>query len=246
MDQTKALAIRGSIECVNLEPSTGGGPAESVDEIKTNAGSYFAAQQRAVTKDDYLAQVFTMPERFGMVSKAYVKPSEYNAYAVDLHVLSLDSNGLLVPPTPTLQQNIVTYFGNLRMVTEGINILPAYVIDIGVNFGVLVSPQYNRTEVLTNCLLVIKNYLDVDSMQVGEPLVLSDMKAQLQNVTGVISVYKFDVKSFFGTNSDNGLTYSSDVSFDVTANTKHGIVYAPPDSIFQVHYPDKDIIGEAK
>jgi hypothetical protein len=83
-------------------------------------------------------------------------------------------------------------------------------------------------------------------MQIGEPLVLSDMKSQLQNVIGVISVYKFDVSSFFGTNPDTGLKYREDISFDVTANTKHGIVYAPPDSVFQVHYPDRDIVGEAK
>jgi hypothetical protein len=132
------------------------------------------------------------------------------------------------------------------MVTEGINILPAYVIDIGVNFGIVVSPQYNRSEVLTNCLNTIKSYLAVGSMQIGEPLVLSDMKAQLQNVTGVISVYKFDVLSFFGHNPNNGLTYKEDISFDVTANTKHGIVYTPPDSVFQVHYPDRDITGETK
>lgn len=246
MDQAKALSIRSTLECVNLVPSEGGGPAESIDEIKTNAGSYFAAQQRAVTKDDYLAHVFSMPERFGRIEKAYIKPSDFNAYAVDLHVLSLDSQGLLQPPTITLQQNIKTYFAKLRMVTEGINVLPAYVIDVGVNFGIVVSPQFNRTEVLTNCMNVIKVYLDVGSMQIGEPLVLSDMKSQMQSVLGVISVYKFDVSSFFGTNPDTGLVYRSDTSFDVAANTKHGIVYAPPDSVFQVHYPDRDIVGEAK
>lgn len=246
VDQAKALTIRSTLECVNLVPSEGGGPAETIDEIKTNAGSFFAAQQRAVTKDDYLAQVFTMPERFGRVEKAYIKPSDFNAYAVDLHVLSVDSAGLLQAPSPTLQQNIKTYFEKLRMVTEGINVLPAYVIDIGVNFGVVVSPQFNRTEVLTNCMNVLKTYLDVSSMQIGEPLVLSDMKAQVQNVLGVISVYKFDVNSFFGVSPDTGLTYRSDISFDVTANTTNGIVYAPPDSVFQVHYPERDIVGEAK
>jgi hypothetical protein len=246
VDQAKAIAIRSTIECSNLIPSEGGGPAETIDEIKSNAGSYFAAQQRAVTKDDYLAHIFTMPERFGRVEKAYVKPSEYNAYAVDVHVLSVDSNGLLQVPSVTLQQNIKTYLSKLRMITEGINILPAYVIDVGVNFGVVVSPQFNRSEVLTNCMNVIKDYLRVDNMQIGEPLVLSDIRAQLQNVVGVISVYKFDVSSFYGVNPDTGLSYRSDISFDVTANTKHGIVYVPADSVFQVHYPDRDIVGEAK
>ncbi len=246
VDQAKALAIRASLECINLNPSDGGGPAETIDEIKTNAGSYFAAQQRAVTKDDYLAHVFTMPERFGRIEKAYIKPSDFNAHAVDLHILTKDASKLLARPTVTLQQNIKTYFAKLRMVTEGINILPAFVIDIGATFGVVISPQFNRAEVLTNCLATLKDYLKIDNLQIGEPLVLSDMKAQLQNVIGVISVYKLDISSFFGLNPATGLRYREDVSFDVSANTKHGIVYAPPDSVFEVHYPDRDIVGETK
>jgi hypothetical protein len=246
IDQKTVLNVRATVECVNLVASEGGGPAETVDEIKQNASSYFAAQERAVTKDDYLAHVFTMPERFGRVEKAYIKPSAYNAYAVDLHILSRGTDGTLIRPTTTLQQNIKTFFSKLRMVTEGINVLPAYVIDIGVLFGIVVSPQYNRAEVLTNCLQTLKNYLDVSNLQIGEPLVLSDMRSELQQVLGVISVYKLEISSFFGRNPDTGLVYREDVSFDVTANTKHGIVYAPPDSIFQVHYPDRDIMGETK
>jgi Baseplate J-like protein len=246
VDITKANQVRTSIECINLVPSSGGGPAETPDEIKSNADSYFAAQARAVTREDYLAQIFTMPERFGRVEKAYVKPSEYNPFAVDLHVLGVDSNGWLVKPTPTLQENIRTYFTKLRMITEGINIMPAYIINIGVSFGIVVSPQYNRSEVLTNCLNVIKSYLQTSNMQIGEPIVLSDIRAQIQEVIGVISVYKLDVLAQYGRNPDTGLTYNSDVHFDVSGNTKHGIVYCPLDSVFEVRYPDRDILGETK
>ena len=239
-------AVKTSIECINLEQAAGGSPSETVAEIKVNADSFFAAQNRAVTKEDYLTQVFSLPAKFGKVEKAYITPSEFNPYAVDLHVLTLDSNGWLVHPTPTLQGNIKTYFDRLRMVTEGINILPANVVNIGVNFGVVISPQFNRSEVMTNCLRAMKEYLKTDNMSIGAPLVLSDMEATLQAILGVISVYKFDVVSHFGTNPDTGLDYNQDVNFDVTGNTKNGIVYCPTDSVFEVRYPDVDLIGESK
>lgn len=242
----KVAAVKSSIECINLEAATGGGPAETVAEMKVNAESFFAAQNRAVTKDDYLTHVLSIPPKFGRVEKAFIKSNEFNPYAVDLHVLTLDSNGLLCHPTETLQGNIKTYFEKLRMVTEGINILPANVINVGVNFGIVISPQFNRSEVLADCLIALKEYLKLDNMAIGQPVVLSDMKSIVQNIPGVISVYKLSVMSRGGANKDTRYVYSEDVSFDIDGNTKNGIVYCPLDSIFEVRHPDIDIVGESK
>jgi hypothetical protein len=231
--------MRSSVEVINLNASEGGGPAETISEIKTNADSFFAAQMRAVTREDFLTHVLTMPSRFGKPSKAYIKNTDYNKYAVDLHVLSLDSNGNLAPPSFTLRENIKTYLGRLRMMTEGINILSADIINIGVNFGVVISPRFNRSEVLVKCLEKMKSYLSTDSAQIGQPLVLSDMKANLQSIDGVISVYKLDVVNMRGSN------YAA-VNFDVEANTANGIIYCPPNAIFEVKFPNSDIAGESK
>ena len=231
--------IRNSIEVINLVASEGGGPAETVSEIKTNAESFFAAQMRAVTREDFLSHVMTMPARFGRPTKAYIKNADYNRYAVDLHVLSEDINGNLQAPSFILRENIKTYLGKLRMMTEGINILSADIINIGVKFGVVISSRFNRSEVLTKCLLTMKDYLDTANAQIGQPLVLSDMRAKLQNVDGVISVYRFEITSL------KGPRYAS-TSFDVEANTENGIIYCPPNAIFEVKFPDADISGESK
>jgi len=232
-------AIRDSVEVLNLVASEGGGPAETISEIKTNAESFFASQMRAVTREDFLTHVMTMPARFGRPTKAYIKNADFNRYAVDLHILSEDVNGNLTPPSLILRENIKTYLGKLRMMTEGINILSADIINIGVKFGVVISSRYNRSEVLTKCLTEMKNYLNTDSAQIGQPLVLSDMKAKLQNIEGVISVYRFEIVSL------KGSRYAS-TSFDVQANTANGIVYCPPNAIFEAKFPDSDISGESK
>lgn len=245
LDPTKVSAVQNSVECVNVSASEGGGPPESISEIKANAGSFFAAQQRCVTRDDYLTHVLSMPEKFGRVHKAYVKQSDNNPYSVDIHVLSKDFLGSLDKPSVMLKTNIVTYLSKLRMITEGVNILPANVIDVGLTFGVVVSPRVNRPQVLANCLDTMKNFFSLDNWQIGQPIVLSVISEMLSQIDGVISVYRIDVKSFNGIT--NGLSYSDDVSnFDVAAATKYGIIYCPPDSIFQLHYPNSDLIGESK
>lgn len=235
-----AQNIRASVNVLNLQASEGGGPADSISDVKANADGFFAAQGRAVTKEDFVAHVLSMPSRFGRPEKVYAKPNEFNAAGVDLHVLSLDSNGNFSRPSAVLVQNIKTYLSRLRMMTEGITILPAYVVDFAINFGVVISPRFNRAEVLTNCMNVLKNYFANGNMQIGMPVVDSDVRAQLQNVSGVISVYKLDFSLKFGA------PYSADINLDFKAQTKNGILYSPEDSIFELRFPDQDIVGESK
>jgi hypothetical protein len=232
--------VQSSIEVTNDIASEGGGDAESVSEIKVNAGSYFAAQARAVTREDFLTHVLSMPARFGRPEKVFVKNSDFNPLGVDLHVLSIDSGGHLQHATPTLKQNIQTYLRKLRMLTEGITILDANIIDLSIEFGVVISSKFNRAEVVANCILALADYTQLDNMQIGMPLVLSDIQALLQSVNGVISVYKFEFKPKMGA------PYASDVSFDVDANTKNGIIYCPLDSVFEVRFPSNDISGASR
>jgi hypothetical protein len=243
--QTKMDAVTNSVECINIIASEGGGAAETMDEIKTNAGSYFASQRRCVTREDYLTHVFSMPEKFGRPEKAFIKQNEFDPFAVDIHVLSLDANANLIHPSVILKQNIQTWLSKLRMMTEGVNILNGSIINIGVNFGVVISPRKNRSEVMTNCFTALKNYFDISKMQIGQPIVISDIEATLQSLDGVVSVYKLNLTSFYGISG--GYTYPTDISsFDVSAATKHGILYCPDGCIFEVRHPENDIVGESK
>jgi len=105
---------------------------------------------------------------------------------------------------------------------------------------VVISPLYSRTEVLANCIVALKSYFDTSNISVGMPLVRSDVEAVLQAINGVISVYKLEFSLKFGA------PYSEDINFDIEANTKNGILYCPENTIFEVKYPDNDIVGESK
>ena len=56
--------VQKSIAINNPEPATGGKSEETVEEIRQNALGNFAAQSRAVTREDYIARVYSIPARF--------------------------------------------------------------------------------------------------------------------------------------------------------------------------------------
>jgi len=235
--------VEGSLEVINLDRTDGGGPPETISEIKANSAAYFATQNRTVTAEDYIARTLSIPEKFGKPDKVFVKKSNTNSLAIDLHVLSRDSNNHLTTASTNLKNNIKTYLEPHRMLTDGVNILDAKIINLKMNFGIVVGSKFNRSEILAKCLSEIKNYFDTNRQQIGQPIIISDLSADLQSILGVISVYEIKFSNAIG--SIDGLDYST-TRFDVRANTNNNIIYCPDDAIFEIKYPNRDLSGVAK
>lgn len=244
LDDSKKGAVISSLETNNSDKTDGGGAEESISEIKANRAAFFAAQNRVVTREDYISRVLTLPARFGKPEKVFVKQDGVNTNAMDIHVLTKDSDGHLSQATSTLSQNIKTYLRPFRMLSDGINILQTRIINLGLDFGVVIAPQLNRTEVLAKCLNVVRDYLKLENVQIGAPIILSDLSSEIQNVLGVVSVYRLDFRNIVGSRSD-GTSYSA-IRFDVRAATANGILYCPEDSIFEIKYPNRDLRGESR
>lgn len=243
LNTSKKSDVEGSLECFNLSKTNGGGPKETISEIKNNSAAYFATQNRTVTKEDYKARIKTLPEKFGKPEKLNIKTNNVNGLSLDVHLLTVDENNHLSLSSNTLKNNIKTYLSQTRMITDGINLLDGDIINLKVNFGVVVSPKFNRTEVLTKCIVVIRDYLATENMEIEQPIVLSDLSAKLQEVVGVISVYDLSFTNLIDT--VDGLQYSQ-TRFDVQSNIKNNILYCPKNAIFEIKYPQKDIVGVAK
>ena len=65
-----------SLGVTNPQPTTGAKGAESTKELKENALAFFQSQGRAVTKEDYITRVYSLPPKFGAVAKAYIVQDE--------------------------------------------------------------------------------------------------------------------------------------------------------------------------
>jgi hypothetical protein len=235
--------VEGSIGCINLNSMQGGGPAETGREIKANAAAFYASQNRVVTREDIVARVLSIPAKFGRPEKVFVKTSVDPRYSYDIHILSLDANGNLVPATATLKSNVATYLKKFKMLTDGVNILDGEILDLRCHFGITVASGRNRSEVISNCAAVLAEYLSIDKMQIGQPIVMSEAIARLDSVPGVVSVYELTFTNVFGTT--DGLSYS-DSRFNVDASVRDGMLICPAEAIFQLKYPTRDIVGAAR
>jgi hypothetical protein len=246
--------IKQSVAVENNEAATGGRGAESLEEIRQNAIAAFGAQNRAVTKQDYIIRALTMPEKYGSVAKVHVAQDiqldsnvenniqiENNPFAINMYTLGFDSNKKLTTLNQACKFNLKTYISEYRLLTDAVNILDGFIINIGIDFDIIVYSNYNKSEVLARCLSEMKTYFDIDNWTFNKPINISEIELILANVEGVMSVPSVKIKNLYG---DSGL-YSS-YSYDVDTATLGKIIYPSLDpSVFEVKYPNKDIKGRA-
>jgi len=243
---------KASVAVTNPEPAIGGKTKQDLESIKQNAMAAFAAQNRAITREDYIARVYSMPSRYGSVAKAYIVgdtqintadttyPADTisNPFALNLYILAYDSNKLLVEPNQALKENIRTYISQYRMLTDAINIKSAFIINLAVNFEIITRPNYNSNEVLLACIARLKTLLSNDRMQINAPIDISALVSSVDQVEGVQSVTNFEF------HNKTGGSYSKN-KYNIKGAIKNNILYPSLDPcIFEIKYPNNDIRGK--
>ncbi len=242
---------KASVAVTNPSPALGGKQKQDLDSIKQNAMAAFAAQNRAITREDYITRIYSMPSKFGSVSKAYVigdtqintKDTTYpsdviqNPLALNVYLLAQNDAGSFVECNQALKENIRTYISQYRMLTDALNIKPAFIINLGVNFEITTRPNYNSNEVLLACISRLRTLLSNNRMQINAPIDLAALTVALDQVDGVQSVINFEIYN------KTGGSYSSN-KYNVESATKNSIIYPSLDPcIFEIKYPDNDIRG---
>ena len=164
-----------------------------------------------------------------------------NPFAINMYLLGYDVNKNLTTLNKTVKENLKTYLGEYRMITDGVNIMDGFIVNIGVDFDVVVYSNYNKREVLASCLRELQTYFNIDNWTFNKPINLSEIELILANVEGVMSVPSVKISNLCGGDGN----YSQN-RYNIDAATKGKIVYPSLDpSIFEVKYPNKDIKGRA-
>jgi hypothetical protein len=167
---------------------------------------------------------------------------ENNPFAINMYLLGYDSNNKLTTLNATVKQNLKTYLEEYRLLTDAINLIDGYIVNIGVNFDITVFANYNKREVVLKCVQVVTNYFDINKWKMNQSINLSELELELANVDGVSSVPKVEIVNLA---DSTGLTYSQ-YSYNIVEATRNKIVYPSLDpSIFEIKYPNKDIKGRA-
>jgi hypothetical protein len=252
LDNTLSTTVQNSLAFDNEEAANGGGDGDTNEQIRQNALSSYPTQLRTVTKDDYIIRTLSLPSKYGTISKAYVNQdisiqtnfstdimATQNPNSVSLYILSRDNNNSLIPSNNVIKQNLKTYLSQYRMITDAVNINDAFIINIGVNFEIIVRPNYNNRLVLNNCLTLLQSYFTIDNWQINQPIILPEIYSNLDQVEGVQTVQKVEIINKAGSN-----TNYSQYSYDIKGATINNIIYPSLDpSIFEVKFPTTDIQG---
>ena len=244
--------IVGSVAVTNPEKAIGGGAGDTVEEIRMNTMAAFSAQQRTVTREDYLIRTLAMPARFGRIAKAYITQDDQispltsepnripNPLALNLYTLGYDSNKKLTTLNTATKTNLSNYLEQFRMLTDSVNIKDAFAINFKVDFDIVTFRTYNNEEVILNCINELRDYFNIDSWQIHQPIVISEVYNLIGNVLGVQSVENVSFSNVSGVNSGY-----SQYRYDFNSATKGGIIYPSLDpSIFELKYPNSDIKGK--
>jgi hypothetical protein len=164
-----------------------------------------------------------------------------NPFAINMYVLGYDGNKKLTTLNQAVKQNLKTYLGEYRMMTDAVNIIDGFIVNIGVDFEIICYSNYNKREVLTNCLTQLQSYFEIDNWTFNKPINISEMELILANVEGVMSVPSVKISNLC---REDG-SYSAN-DYNIEEATKGKIVYPSLDPcIFEVKYPNKDIKGRA-
>lgn len=248
LERTLTETVRRSIKVNNPIPAVGGLGSESNEVIRNNALANYGSQNRAVTQQDYVVRSYSMPSKYGSVAKAYAVADQsvdtsatgYNPFAVNLYILCYNTQKKLINSNPAIQENLKNYLGQYRMLTDAVNILDGYIINIGVDFGIVVYKNYNKRDVLANCLTMVQEYFNIDNVQFCQPINLSRLELEITRIDGVQSVSYLKLKNLTARDGDY-----SPYEYDIKQATVEKVVYPSIDpSVFEVKYPTKDIVGK--
>lgn len=252
-----------TVTVFNEMPATGGQDGETVEEIRQRALAIYSSQNRVVTRRDYEARTLAMPAKYGAVAKVFaisdslqskiqsgLAPTQQQAdtgpkpNSINLYVLGYNQSKKITTLNELVKKNLQQYLSQYRMLTDQVNILDAFTVNIGVNFDITVYKNYNMQDVMALCLGAIKEYFDIDKFNINQPIRLGDLALLIQAQDGVQSVNRLEIvnKYFF----KDGRDYQP-YRYDITAATVDGVIYPSLDPcIFELRYPEDDIVGSAR
>ncbi len=245
LDSVIRKDVLGSLAITNTTSATGGSDGDTLDEIRFNSLGVFGAQLRTVTQADYIVRALSLPSQYGSIAKVYAEPEKLenllpgeSLSATNLYVLAYDSSKKLKYASTTLKDNLKTYLSQYRMVNDSIKIKDGYIINISVDFDIVVLPNSNSNDVLFRCITALKDYFNIENWQMNEPILLKDIAVLLDKIDGVQTVKDVRVTNLVG-----GDRYSS-WAYDIPGATTGNVVYPSVDPmVFEVKYPDSDIRG---
>jgi len=234
-------SVINSLRCNNVTAAIGGANIPTTEDVRQMVTFNFASQNRAVTINDYESIIKTMPSIYGAPAKVAIT-EENNK--IKIKMLSYDISGNLTDViSDTLKQNVANYLSNYRMINDYISIESAQPIDLGVECDIVLDATQNSGAVIGKVIDIITTYFSPLDRQLGQNVVVSELRRLIQAENGVISISDMRFFNKVGGQYSSFQTsqpYSNVVTkqIELVADT----IFAEPSQIYQIKFPSKDIL----
>lgn len=241
LSNTAVSEVAGSVEVNNDEPIVGEVSELETDEIKIKTLDFYASQNRAVSKQDYIALTYAMPNKFGAIKRCnIIQDSNSFKRNLNMYVISENSAGNLVQTNSVIKQNLKNWLNNNRMINDTIDILDAKIVNIGINFSVITTTDSDKYDVLQSCYLALIAKYNI-KFDIGEPFSISDIYTTLNKLDGVSDVTNVEIIT------KTGAPYST-TRFDIRTQTSADGRYinVPSNVILEILDAATDIKGTVR
>jgi hypothetical protein len=181
-----------------------------------------------------------MPTNFGKVFRASVRDNPNNPLATQLFVVSRNSQGNLILSPDTLKENMSIYLSKFRLISDAVDIVDAAIINIGIKYSVSLSKGMSKLGVLQAVNSKLKAYFNIRNFQIDQPILIGEVENIILNCTGVISLLSLKFVNIAGMSEDR---IYSDFRYSPNRNIDRGFMFPPPGGIFEIRFPNDDIVG---
>lgn len=239
-DSRRNRNVSNSLRVTNVTAAIGGADKPSIEEVKHMVAYNFAAQERAVTLNDYRILIETMPSKFGAPSKVTIVEEENK---IKINLLAYDANGNLTTNVSNiLRENVVNYLSEYRMINDFIEVEVAEIVDLGVDADVIVDSNVNQNEVVSDIIDVIENYFNTNGRELGEHLYLGALKKEISNIAGVSNLVDLRLYNKLEGNYSDGRVAQGYVDTEtLQVVTTDETLFMRSNQIYQIRFPEKDI-----
>jgi len=163
------------------------------------------------------------------------------ASQLTIYIISSDDQGYFKKATYLTKQNLQLYLTRYKIMTDTVNIVDAEIVNFKVEYDIRLSPitHRNSSEILSECTAKLKEYFSNKNMEINKPINVGEAKLQLYHVDGISVVQ--DMRFICMTSANYGSNYSNIYyAFPIQADM---IPATTPVSVFELKYPDQNIIG---
>ncbi len=239
--EDKKTTVKNSLEVINEEPIVGDLSFPTSEEIKLRAQGNFTSQQRAVTKNDYISLVYSMPGRFGAIKRCNIAhDNDSFKRNLNLYILSEDPDGHMSTTNPTIKNNLKTWLNQYKMINDTIDILNGRVVNFGIDFVAISDLGLNKYDVFNRIMTRLMDFY-AQPYDMGEPLVITRIYDVINDTIGVVDVASVKIKNLSG-NPYSSTTFNIDEHISPDGR----FVDVPEDTIMELRFPLKDIRGTVR